>query len=219
MTTYVLLHGAFRGGWAWRRVRPFLVAAGHDVHAPTLAADAAGLHAWVDQITFLLDVEDLADVVLVGHSQAGIVVHEVARVASDRLRGIVYLDAAVPDPGERAVDIAATPPDDALLPPRDTAIPPRRLEPAGDLDAATAAWMNARLAPTPFAPSLDRAGADPTVAATFAFFADTPALYPCGTTRARLDDRGTPYVVLDGGHDAPLTHPEPVAELLLGLAV
>lgn len=214
MTAFVLVHGAFRGGWSWDRVRPLLTAAGHDVHAPSLSGTASGLDVWVDEV--VAAVGDLDDVVLVGHSQGGVVVREVAVRIPERLGHLVYLDAAVPDPGERAVDVAPAPPDPALLPARDVLIPARPLEPTGDLDAAAAQWLNARLVPTPFAPSLDPASsATPTVPATYAFCTDTPAAYPCATTRSRLDERGLPYVWIEAGHDAPLTRPEAVAELLL----
>lgn len=213
MTTFVLVHGAFRGGWAWDRVRPLLEAAGHEVRTPTLSASATGLDTWVDEVA--ADVT-AGDAVLVGHSQGGVVVREVALRLPDRVRHVVYVDAAVPDAGERAVDLGASPPQ---LPPRETVIPPRALEPAGDLDAATAAWMNERLGPVPLAPSLDPASpGEPAVATTYAFCTDTPPAYPCGTTRSRLDERGTPYVWVEAGHDAPLTRPEAVAELLLGAA-
>lgn len=216
MSTFVLVHGAFRGGWSWDRIRPVLTDAGHDVHAPTLSTTAAGLDVWVDEVVRLVETHDLTGVVLVGHSQGGVIVREVAARIPGRLDRLVYLDAAVPDPGERAVDVAPAPPDPSLLPPRETVIPARPLTAGGDLDEATAAWVNERLAPTPFAPSLDAVSAvEPATPATYVFFSDTPAAYPCGTTRSRLDRRGTPYVVIDGGHDAPLTRPEAVAELLL----
>jgi pimeloyl-ACP methyl ester carboxylesterase len=211
MSTFVLVHGAFRGGWSWDRVAPLLRAAGHEVLAPTLSATATGLDTWVDEVAAWATGDD---VVLVGHSQGGVVVREVALRAP--VRAIVYVDAAVPDPGERAVDLGASPPQ---LPPRETVIPPRPIEPAGDLDAATAAWMNERLAPVPFAPSLDPASPGvPAAATTYVFCTDTPPAYPCGTTRSRLDERGTPYAWIDGGHDAPLTRPEAVAEHLLAAA-
>ena len=216
MSTFVLVHGAFRGGWSWDRVRPALVDAGHEVHAPTLSTTAAGLDVWVDEVVSVVESEDLTDVVLVGHSQGGVVVREVAVRIPDRLSRLVYLDAAVPDPGERAVDVAPAPPDPSLLPPRETSIPARPLTAGGDLDEATVAWVNERLAPTPFAPSLDPVSVvEPATPATYAFFSDTPAGYPSGTTRARLDDRDAPYVVIEGGHDAPITRPDAVAELLL----
>ena len=125
MTTFVLVHGAFRGGWSWDRVRPLLEAAGHEVHAPTLSETATGLDTWVDEVAAAVDDDD---VVLVGHSQGGVVVREVAVRRPSRLRHLVYLDAAVPDPGERAVDVAPAPLDDSVLPPRDTLIPSRPLD-------------------------------------------------------------------------------------------
>ena len=76
MSTFVLVHGAFRGGWSWDRVAPLLRAAGHDVHAPTLSRTASGLDVWVDEVAAY--VGDPGDTVLVGHSQGGVVVREVA---------------------------------------------------------------------------------------------------------------------------------------------
>lgn len=210
MTTFVLVHGAFRGGWAWDRVRPLLEAAGHQVRTPTLRATATGLDEWVAQVA-----DELADdTVLVGHSQGGVVVREVAVRQAGRIQHLVYLDAAVPDPGERAVDLGPGTP--AQLPPRETVVPARPLAAGDDLDEATAAWMNERLAPVPLAPSLDPVSAAvPTAPATYVFCTGTPAAYPCGTTRARLDARATPYALIDAGHDAPLTRPDLVAEHLL----
>jgi len=213
VTSFVLVHGAFRGGWSWDRVAPLLRAAGHEVHAPTLSASPTGLDTWVDEVAALIT----DDVVLVGHSQGGVVVREVAVRAS--VSHVVYLDAAVPDPGERAVDVGPGPVDESMLPPREALVPARPLTAGGDLDEATAAWMNERLAPTPFAPSLDRASlGEPAVPTTYLFCTETPTAYPCGTTRSRLEERGIPYAWVEAGHDAPLTRPEAVAELLLRAA-
>ena len=223
MTTFVLIHGAFRGGWAWQRVRPLLVAVGHDVHAPSLigcgeltayADRVTGLDVWVDQIVALLEHEDLNDVVLVGHSQGGVITTAVGAHAPKRIGQLAYLDAAVPRPGERAVDLG--PAASIELPPRETLVPARPLEVGGDLDAQTAAWASARLTPTPLAPSLDPLPA-PTaeVPTRYAFCSGTPQGYPSGTTRARLDADGTAYDVLDAGHDAPLTAPTAVAHWLM----
>lgn len=217
MSTFVLVHGAFRGGWSWSRVLPLLAAAGQEVHAPTLSGTADGLGVWVDEVVAV--VGDRSDVVLVGHSQGGVVVREVALRIPERLSHLVYLDAAVPDPGERAVDVAPAPPDAAMLPARDALIPPRLIDVGGDMDEATARWASELLSATPFAPSLDPAGPGvPEVPATYAFCTETPAAYPCATTRSRLDERGVPYRWIEAGHDAPLTRPEAVAELLLAAA-
>ncbi len=219
MSTFVLVHGAFRGGWSWRRVRPRLVAAGHDVYAPTLDGEALGLATWVDQLVGLLETEDLLDVVLVGHSLGGVVVREVAvRV----LAGCGDWSTSTP-----RCPTPASAPWTSRRPRRTTPscrpailqIPPRPLSAGGDLDEPTASWLNDRLVPTPFGPSLDPASAgEPAVPASYVFFADTPPAYPSETTRARLDVRGTPYDVVDGGHDGPLTRPDVVADLLLRAA-
>ena len=95
----------------------------------------------------------------------------------------------------------------------------RNYEPAMSFDAETAAWMNERLAAVPFAPSLDAASpGEPIAPATYVFCTDTPSAYPCGTTRSRLAEVGAPYTWLATGHDAPLTRPAAVAELVLAAA-
>ena len=226
MSPFLLVHGAFRGGWAWQRVRPALVAAGHDVHAPSLpgCGERAGevgrvrsLDVWVDELEALVLAEDLHDVALVGHSQGGLVTTALAARLPERLRCLVHLDAAVPDPGERALDLG---PETNVEPPREAVVPFRPLsaDPVAGLDAATASWVNARLTATPVGPSLDPVPAVPDgVRQHHVFCAGTPAGYPSTVTRDRLDRRGVGYEVLDAGHDAALTAPDLVADLLLRL--
>ena len=87
MTTFVLVHGAWHGGWCWDRVAAPLRAAGHEVHAPTLTglserahllSPLVGLDTHVEDVVRLIDVLGLTDVVLVGHSYAGQIVTAVA---------------------------------------------------------------------------------------------------------------------------------------------
>nr|WP_238589876.1 alpha/beta fold hydrolase [Pseudonocardia sp. AL041005-10] len=118
MSTVVLLHGAWHGGWAWQRVVPGLRAAGHDVHTPTLTglSDRAhlltpqvGLSTHVQDVVALLEAHDARDVVLVGHSYAGQVVTGVADRVPDRVARRVYLDAFVGDDGDAAIDLLPRP--------------------------------------------------------------------------------------------------------------
>ncbi|WP_300678088.1 alpha/beta fold hydrolase [Nocardioides sp.] len=230
MATFVLVHGAFRGGWAWRRVRRHLSAAGHDVYAPSLlgAGELApqigavtGLDVWVDQVAALIELEDLDDVILVGHSQGGLVTTSVAARIPERIAALVHLDAAVPEPGWRAVDLTpgGAP---ATLPPRTAVVPPSPVleaEHGGEHNAVTAAWLAARTTPSPVAVALDPVPAVPAeVPEHFVFFTDTPAGYPAGVVRARLASASHPFRLIDAGHDAPLSDPIVVAALLLELA-
>lgn len=110
--TFVLVHGAWCGSWAWKPVREILQAGGHRVFTPTLSGLADRSHlldADIDLSTHILDVanligwEELHDVVLVGHSYGGQVISGVAdRVKEGTIRSIVFFDAFYLGNGERA---------------------------------------------------------------------------------------------------------------------
>jgi pimeloyl-ACP methyl ester carboxylesterase len=113
MATFVLVHGAWHGGWKWRFVAPILRRSGHEVFAPTLtglgerahlATPKVDLDLHVQDVVALLEMEDLRGVVLVGHSYGGMVVTGVAERAPERIRRIVYLDAFVPANGKCLLD-------------------------------------------------------------------------------------------------------------------
>jgi pimeloyl-ACP methyl ester carboxylesterase len=113
MATYVLVHGAWHGGWCWRAVARSLRAAGHEAHAPSLtglgdrrhlASPDIDLDTHVLDVVHLLEMEDLAEVILVGHSYGGMVVTGAADRAHRRIRSLVYLDAFVPEDGRALLD-------------------------------------------------------------------------------------------------------------------
>lgn len=102
---FVLVHGTWHGGWVWRDVRRILAGRGHDVFTPSctgcgdrkhLMSPDVGLDTHVTDITNLIDYEELDDVILVGHSFAGLTITGVADRRKDRIRRLVYLDALVP---------------------------------------------------------------------------------------------------------------------------
>lgn len=227
--SFVLVHGAFRGGWAWTRVRALLQAEGHDVHTPSLTGmgDRAhlrpsplGLDVWVDDVASLLVTHDLTDVVLAGHSQGAIVLAALAArsVVGERIRHVVYLDAPVPQPGERGVDLNGPLPGDVTLPEPDVWLAPSPLDGSCGLDADDIDWVNARLCHTPVGPSLDvivPLDAPPVdIPATYVFCDRTPAHFPSVATRRRFDESGVAYLSWDAPHDVALTDPARVVELL-----
>jgi pimeloyl-ACP methyl ester carboxylesterase len=112
---FVLVHGAWHGGWCWKKVAPLLRAAGHDVFTPTLTglgervhllASEIDLATHVDDVLGVLEYEDLTNVVLVGHSYGGMVISGVAERAGSRLARLVYLDAFLPENGKALRDYA-----------------------------------------------------------------------------------------------------------------
>src|SRR5262245_61024545 len=109
MATFVLVHGAYVGGWCWRWLVPYLRSAGHDAHVPTLTGLGERVHlggppvdldTHIEDVVNMLRYEDLTEVVLVGWSYGGAVVAGVADRAPVRIGHIVYLDSDVPRDGD-----------------------------------------------------------------------------------------------------------------------
>lgn len=112
--TFVIVHGAWAGGWAFKEVDKLLTADGHKVYRPTLTGQGervhlAGTHLLGTNINLSLHIqdivnvilwEDLHDVVLVGHSYGGMVITGVSDRIPERLKHVVYLDAFLPEDGE-----------------------------------------------------------------------------------------------------------------------
>ena len=222
----LLVHGAFRGGWAWQRVRAGLLDAGFDVHAPSLVGcgerhgevpHVLDLDTWVSQLERLVLSEDLHDVVVVSHSQGGIVTRPLALRLPGRVSLLVHVDAALTEAGERAVDLGpGVPP---ALPPREHWVQPRALEPRPGMDEDLCAWVNERLRPTPMGPSLDVVReVDVPVREVVLFCAGTPDGYPSRWSRERCDAGGVEYELLPCGHEAPLEAPELVVDAVIRAA-
>jgi pimeloyl-ACP methyl ester carboxylesterase len=236
VTTYVLVHGAWHGGWAWQRVVPALRAAGHEVHTPTLAGVSDRAHLLSREITLgthvqdivaLLEAYDLKDVVLVGHSYGGQVISGVADRVPERIAVRVYLDAFLASDGEAAID---------LLPPtvaehfRDSVaergfgwlIPPRPLAGLGVTEEADVAWLTPRLTPHPwstFAPPIRLTGAADADGGVRGVYIECAAGgRPFQAQAARAADRGWPVHELPTGHEAMVTRPAELAGLLLDVA-
>jgi pimeloyl-ACP methyl ester carboxylesterase len=232
MSTFVLVHGAFRGGWSWRYVAQQLRAAGNEVYAPSLTGMGDRAHladrpidltVWIDDVSRLLTYEDLHDVVLVGHSQGGLVTTAVSgssAAAASRIARLDFIDAPVPADGQRGVDLnppgVPPPPDGIDL---DMWLPPRPVNADDGYSADIVDWINGRLTPTPIRPSFDVVRLDASLRTAiprrYAFCAETPTNYPCWYTRLALEENSTPYTVFESGHDVALTHPQLVADWLL----
>lgn len=233
MADIVLIHGGNHGGWAWREIVTELRAAGHTVFAPSLTglgdrkhllSENTTLATHVDDVVNLLYYEDLRDVVLVGHSYAGLVL-TVAAEKTDRIGHLVYLDAMVPRHGQTFLDLLTPPLRENNL----AAVRPYRtgrgrdFGPGAGMVEHLPKWAGDRLVPHPandlWDPILLPAAAAEKLPRTY-LAAGVNAL-PDGWEFRPLDMvRQAPwrYIEYDGDHEAPVTHPQVITPLLLEIA-
>jgi pimeloyl-ACP methyl ester carboxylesterase len=123
MATYILVHGAWHGGWCWHRIVARLQRASHRLLAPDLLSlgrdrtppGAVSLESWTDQIAALAQSEP-EPIVLVGHSRGGIVLSEVAERIPEHIRTLVYVTAFLLESGRSLQDAAVQDPE-SLVPP------------------------------------------------------------------------------------------------------
>lgn len=112
--TIVIVHGAWGGGWAFKKVETLLRQKGFDVYRPQLTGQGdrvhlaradIGLNTHIDDVVNTILYEDLRDIVLVGHSYGGMVISGVADRVPDRIKRLVYLDAMVPNDGDSVTSL------------------------------------------------------------------------------------------------------------------
>ena len=115
MARYVLVHGGGHGGWCYQPVARLIRAQGHEVYTPTLTglgerehlmSPTIDLETHITDVAKVLQFEELTDVILVGHSYGGMVISGVADRVPERIRNLVFLDAAMPQNGQSLVDHA-----------------------------------------------------------------------------------------------------------------
>jgi len=230
--TLVLIPGAWHGGWCWSRVLQAARTAGVDARAITLTGLGERAHLLtpdVDLATHVADVsgmieaEELEDVVLVAHSYAGLLLGAVFERVPRRIRRLVYLDALVPERSESALELF---PDDvaraleaSALEAGGERVPPWPAASFGVVEHDDQAWVDRRLTDHPYR-TLSSSGSGPP--------SGVPRTYIACTARQRHTylrfaeaARSHPswdYLELPCGHDAMVIAPQPLTELLLGLA-
>src|SRR5262249_20466701 len=112
--TFLVAHGAWSAGWAWKKMHPLMSAAGHGLITPTytglgerehLASPSNDLETHIQDVLAVIKYEDLRNVVLIGHSYGGMVATGVADRARERIAQLIYLDAFVPKNGQSLLDL------------------------------------------------------------------------------------------------------------------
>jgi len=224
---YVLVHGAWHGGWCWQKVSAKLRAEGAVVYTPTLSGlgeHKNTLNADIDLNTHITDIvnlivmEDLHDVILVGHSYGGIVIEGVADRIPERLSKLVFLDALVLESGESAISIQSKEVREKLEKAKGLSLPAWSADAFGVTDTADVRWVNERLAPQPY-----KTFNQPLVL-KHPLGNNLPMVYiaclkPQLPVLKQFSDKaqqgtGWRYYAMDTGHDAMVTAPDECTALL-----
>jgi pimeloyl-ACP methyl ester carboxylesterase len=228
--TFVLVHGAWHGGWCWRRVSDLLQRQGHKVFTPTLTGLGERSHLMSKDIrlaTHVTDVvnhikwEGLEGVVLCGHSYGGMVVSGVAEQMADKINSIVFLDAFVPQNGEALADLTGAATLDLLRAATqrgDIGIPARTAA-SFNVNEKDRAWVDAMCVPQPINTFLDKmtlTGARERIAKKSYIRALNNANpgFDKAMARAKAEPSWRTYEV-PCGHDVMVDMPERLTEILL----
>jgi pimeloyl-ACP methyl ester carboxylesterase len=233
MAIFLLVHGAWHGGWCWQRVAPLLREAGHEVFTPTLtglgershlAHASIDLNTHVQDVVNVLEFEDLREVILVGHSYGGMVITGVSERAADRLKHVVYLDAFIPRDGQALVDLLPLFRDDLRQQAQvsDGQLPPFPVERYGVFAEADVRWVEPKLVHHPFKTMTTpvRLTSPKAVALPKTYiYCNNPAMGPFDQFVERVQkEHDWRYRELATGHDAMVTMPRELTSLLLELA-
>jgi pimeloyl-ACP methyl ester carboxylesterase len=217
--TYVIVHGAWGGGWDWKRVADLLAADGNTVYRPTLtglgehfnlASTNIDLDTHIQDIVNVILWENLHDVVLVGHSYGGMVITGVADRVPGRIKHILYLDALLPENGECANVI----------------IPPKLKQPVQD-GFIIPTWVTNNLPPPHNVPQPARTFSEPITLTNQAVAGKLPTTYILTVAQGqspaqddfypfyeRAGARGWPTVIMAGDHNVQRSHPQELVKLL-----
>lgn len=214
--TFVLVHGAWAGGWEWKKVGQRLLDDGHTVYRPTHTGQGERVHlanADISLDTHIADIvnvilfEDLRDIVLMGHSYGGMVITGVADKVPERIRCLVYVDAFLPEDGESLNTMTGgrgRPATDGFVgnAPRPDQRPPYTVPQSAKTFSQPVSLKNpaARKIPAAFILTVD-AGRKPEEDGFFKSY-------------QRAQARGWFTEIMEGGHVVNQTHPAELVKLL-----
>jgi len=232
LADFVLVPGAWLGGWAWKKVVPFLEKRGHAAYPVTLtgmgerihlARKDVGIEIAIEDVLNVIKYNDLDDFVLVGHSFAGKVVAAVADRAHEKVRKLIYLDAFRPD--------KVRTPQGSFDPTREFGPPPpgsfaislteeivNRI--GSDVKGANLKWMMSKATPWPIKPATDPITLSANIdrvknAYIFCTKSGDPVDEIVAGKWGKLEG---PYKLMKTGHWPMITKPEELVKDLVALA-
>ena len=226
--TFLVCHGAWSAGWAWKKMHPLMQAAGHRLVTPTytglgervhLADPSIDLETHIQDVLNVIKYEDLSDIVLLGHSYGGMVATGVADRARDRIAQLIYLDAFVPRDGQSLFDInepGRQPMQDAAKKGDGWRVPP--MTPPPDTSPADLEWLTARRVDMPikcFETRLKLTRRELTLPRSYIYATRITPADTFGQFAARTrSEAGWRYYEIDASHAPNVTAPEALMALL-----
>ena len=235
--TFVLIHGAWHGGWCWGPVADLLRARGHKVYAPSLTGLADRSHLLSTSITLDTHIADIVNLfhweqidnaVLVGHSYGGWPISGAAERLVDRIASIVYLDAFVPENGQKGMDLSSAQFQGALqeaIAKGEAGRPAPNAEVFKIIDPRNVAWVQSRMTPQPTnvaTSAIALTGARDRIARkTYVRATGYPqASFDKYLAAARRDKswRTFEFNASEAGHDVMVDAPQRLAEILMEVA-
>ncbi|MGY3488598.1 pimeloyl-ACP methyl ester carboxylesterase [Bradyrhizobium sp. USDA 4011] len=226
--TFLVCHGAWSAGWAWKKMHPLMQAAGHRLVTPSytglgerahLAHQGLDLEAHIQDVLGVISYEDLHDIVLVGHSYGGMVATGVADRVRERIAQLIYIDAFVPRDGQSLFDLNAP----AIETMRELArdgdgwrIPPMPTPP--DTSPADVEWLTARRVDMPikcFEQKLKLQHGETNLPRSYVYATRTTQADTFGQFARRIKNEATwRYFEIDASHSPNVTAPEALMALL-----
>jgi len=232
VSAYLLIHGAWHGGWCWRRVATTLRSCGHEVYTPTLTGLGERAHLATPEIDLethtrdvlgVLTYSDLKDVTLVGHSYGGMVITAVAEHASSRLTRLIYVDAQVPQNNQSLASLAQPAAvtdilEKARIYGEGWRVPPLPLDKLGITAQEDIQWVRSKLVDQPirtlFQPARLPNECAESMQRTYVYCSKPPLGF-FEQFAKRAQEEGWPYYDLPTGHDAMITAPDELSNILL----
>ncbi|WP_065752724.1 alpha/beta fold hydrolase [Bradyrhizobium paxllaeri] len=230
--TFLVCHGAWSAGWAWKKMHPLMQAAGHRLITPSytglgerahLAHPAIDLDSHIEDMLAVIRYEDLRDIVLIGHSYGGMVATGVADRARDKVKQLIYIDAFVPEGGQSLLDLneAARARMQELAKSGDGwRVPPNPTPP--DTAPADVEWLSARRVDMPikcFETKLTLQGGPLTLPRSYIYATRiTPADTFGPFAKMTKADAAWSYYEIDASHSPNVTAPEALTMLLQKIA-
>ena len=229
---FILVHGAWHGGWVWKEVKESLQKQGYNVTCPTQTGLGERKHllslkitidTFIDDIVNHILIEDLSNIILVGHSFAGSTISGVADRLKDRINRLIYLDAVILSNGQSPFDIAP----DSIVKERialaqnsenQMSIPPPSPEDFGVFDQRKVITLAKNLTPHPISTFQSKLNITNEIGNGLPLsyiFCTNPIYKSLESSREIVRQKKWPMFELNASHDAMYTHPKETLNLLM----